>query len=77
MTNYEKYQLQWLIDHNHSLTELIQELEDYINQEFWLSSDPKINLSKAFKDWELDTGFNSEIYVCEEEYYDTEAQHEL
>ena len=73
MTNYEKYQLQWLIDHNHSLTELIQELEDYINQEFWLSSDPKINLSKAFKDWELDTGFNSEIYVCEEEYYDTEA----
>lgn len=77
MTNYEKYQLQWLIDHNHSLTELIQELEDYINQEFWLSSDPKINLSKAFKDWELDTGFNSEIYVCEEEYYDTEAQNEL
>ena len=77
MTNYEKYQLQWLIDHNHSLTELIQELEDYINQEFWLSSDPKINLSKAFKDWELDTGFNSEIYVCEEEYYGTEAQHEL
>lgn len=77
MTNYEKYKLQWLIDHNHSLTELIQELEDYINQEFWLSSDPKINLSKAFKDWELDTGFNSEIYVCEEEYYDTKAQHEL
>ena len=32
MTNYEKYQLQWLIDHNHSITELIQELEDYINQ---------------------------------------------
>lgn len=77
MTNYEKYQLQWLIDHNHSLTELIQELEDYINQEFWLSSDPKINLSKAFKEWEFNTGFNSEIYVCEEEYYDTEAQHEL
>jgi hypothetical protein len=77
MTNYEKYQLQWLIDHNHSLTELIQELEDYINQEFWLSSDPKINLSKAFKEWEFNTGLNSEIYVCEEEYYDTEAQHEL
>lgn len=77
MTNYEKYKLQWLIDHNYSLNDLIQELEDCINQQFWLSSDPKINLSKTFKDWELNTGFNSEIYVCEEEYYDTEAQHEL
>lgn len=74
MTNYEKYKLQWLIDHNYSINDLIQELEDYINQE---SSDIKINLSKAFEEWESNTGFNSEIYVCEEEYYDTEAQHEL
>ena len=77
MTNYEKYQIQWLIDHNHSLTELIQELADYINQEFWLSSDPKINLSKAFKDWESNIGFKSEIYACEEEYYDAEAYYDL
>lgn len=74
MTIYEKYKLQWLIDHNYSINDLIQELEDYINQE---SSDIKINLSKAFEEWESNTGFNSEIYVCEEEYYDTEAQHEL
>ena len=74
MTNYEKYQLQWLIDHNHSLTDLIQELENYINQD---SPDIKINLSKAFKEWEFNTGFNSEIYACKEEYYDAEAQNEL
>lgn len=74
MTNYETYQLQWLIDHNHSLTDLIQELEDYINQD---SPDIKINLSKAFKEWEFNTGFNSEIYVCEKEYYDAEGQYEL
>lgn len=74
MTNYEKYQLQWLIDHNHSLTELIQELEDYINQE---SSDIKINLSKAFKEWESDIGFNSEIYACEEEFNNAEAYYDL
>lgn len=77
MTNYEKYKLQWLIDHNYSLTDLIQELEDYINQEFWLSSDPKINLSKAFKEWESDIGFNSEIYACEEEFNDAEAYYDL
>lgn len=74
MTDYEKYQLQWLIDHNHSLTELIQELEDYINQD---SPDIKINLSKAFKEWEFNTGFNSEIYACEEEFNDAEAYYDL
>ena len=74
MTNYEKYQLQWLIDHNYSLTDLIQELEDYINQD---SPDIKINLSKAFKEWEFNTGFNSEIYVCEKEFNDDEAYYDL
>lgn len=74
MTNYEKYKLQWLIDHNYSLTDLIQALEDYINQE---SSDIKINLSKAFEEWESDSGFNSEIYACEEEFNDAEAYYDL
>lgn len=74
MTNYEKYKLQWLIDHNYSLTDLIQALEDYINQEF---SDIKINLSKAFEEWESDSGFNSEIYAYEEEFNDAEAYYDL
>ena len=74
MTNYEKYQLQWMIDHNYSLNDLIQELEEHINQD---SPDIKINLSKAFKEWELNTGFNSEIYACEEEYYNAEAYYDL
>lgn len=74
MTDYEKYQLQWMIDHNYSLNDLIQELEDYINQD---SPDIKINLSKVFKEWKFNTGFNSEIYVCEEEYHDVEGQYEL
>lgn len=77
MTNYEKYKLQWLIEHNYSLTDLIQELEDYINEEFWLSSDPKINLSKAFQEWESNIGFKSEIYACEEEFNDAEAYYDL
>ena len=74
MTNYEQYKLQQLINHNYSLTDLIQEIENYINQD---SPDIKINLSKAFKEWEFNTGFNSEIYACEKEYYDAEAQDEL
>lgn len=74
MTNYEQYQLQWLIDHNHSLTDLIQELEDYLNQGL---TDIKINLTQAFKEWELNSGFNSEIYVCEEEYNDGDGWYDL
>lgn len=31
MTEYEKYQLEWLQNHGHSLRELIEELESYIN----------------------------------------------
>lgn len=74
MTSYQKYKLQWLIDHNYSLDDLIQELEDYINQE---SSNIKINLSKVFEEWESDIGFNSEIYACEEEFNDAEAYYDL
>lgn len=74
MTNYEKYQLQWMIDYNHSLNELIQELEDYINQDL---TNVKINLTKVFDEWETEVGFNSKIYVCEEEYNDTECQYDL
>lgn len=74
MTIYEKYKHQWLIDHNYSINDLIQELEDYINQE---SSDIKINLSKAFEEWESNIGFKSEIYACEEEFNDAEAYYDL
>lgn len=74
MTNYEKYQLQWMIDHNHSLTDLIQELEDYLNQDL---TDVKINLTQAFEEWELYNGFNSEIYVCEKEYNDGDGWYDL
>lgn len=74
MTIYEKYKLQWLIDHNYSINDLIQELEDYINQE---SSDIKINLSKTFEEWESNIGFKSEIYACEEEFNDAEAYYDL
>jgi hypothetical protein len=74
MTIYEKYKLQWLIDHNYSINDLIQELEDYINQE---SSDIKINLSKAFEEWESNIGFKSEIYACKEEFNDVEAYYDL
>ena len=74
MTPYQKYKLQRLIDHNYSLDDLIQELENYINQE---SSDIKINLSKAFEEWESNIGFKSEIYACEEEFNDAEAYYDL
>ena len=41
------------------------------------SPDIKINLSKAFEEWEFNIGFNSEIYACEEEFNDAEAYYDL
>lgn len=67
MTEYEKYQLEWLRSHGHSIRELIEELESYIN-EAGMYVDNKVHLIEAFNDWENEIGFSSEIYACPKEY---------
>ena len=67
MTEYEKYQLEWLRSHGHSIRELIEELESYIN-EADMYVDNKVHLIEAFNDWENEIGFSSEIYACPKEY---------
>lgn len=66
MTEYEKYQLQWLIDHEHSLEDFVRELNWYAKQ------GTEDNLLPVFSDWQREYGFNGEIFVCEEEFYDNE-----
>ena len=64
MTAYQKYQLQWMIDHDHSLDELIDELD---KQQTDMSEE---QVSMIFKDWEKNVGFGSEIWACEAEAED-------
>lgn len=68
MTDYQKYQLQWMIDHNHSLDELIDELDRC--QMDWAENGERI--SDIYKAWEQDIGFNSEIWACFDEWKDCE-----
>lgn len=71
MTDYQKYQLQWMIDHNHSLDELISELTKC---EF--NRQPEDNIQDLYEAWEHDCGFGSEIWACIDEWQDCEAKTE-
>ena len=67
MTDYQKYQLQWMIDHNHSLDELVSELVKYEKDR-----QPEDNSQDLYESWVHDCGFGSEIWACEEEWEDAE-----
>lgn len=66
-TKYERYQLEWMIEHGHSLKELIDELTEYQND---LELAPGVNLSVAevYDEWLHDRGFGGEIFSSEQEY---------
>ena len=58
LTDYERYQLEWMIDHGHSLDELMENLTYYQNE---LESTRGVNLtvSDVFDAWTSDRGFAS------------------
>ena len=61
LSDYEKFQYQWLIDHGYALMDLIKTLNEY---------QPSMNLLTVFENWEYEQGFNGQLYPCEYEYYD-------
>lgn len=58
LTDYERYQLEWMIEHGHSLDELMAELTYYQND---LEATRGVNLtvSEVFDAWTSDRGFVS------------------
>lgn len=60
---YEKYKLQWLIDHGFTIENLICELEE-ARKEFH----PETPLTEVFSAWEDNSGFGSQIWACREEW---------
>lgn len=71
MSEYEKYQLQWMIDHGYSLNDLVQELQDMQNstEDCGRIFAP---ISELYNEWVADIGFSSEIWACEAEWRDCE-----
>ena len=67
MTDYQKYQLQWMIDHGYSLQDLMRELTEFQYDDPEDSDRISTPISELFNEWESDRGFGSEIWVCEEE----------
>ncbi|ANU55330.1 hypothetical protein I5Q82_03015 [Acutalibacter muris] len=71
MSEYEEYQLRWMIDHGYSLQDLMNELDKYQLQ------DRTMSVSELFGDWEYESGFQSEIWACEDEWLECEGANEM
>lgn len=73
MSDYEKFQLQWMIEHGHSLRELMEELQSLQYDDPEDSDRISTPITELFAEWAADRGFGSEIWPCEEEYESCEA----
>lgn len=73
MSDYERFQLQWMIDHGHSLRELMEELQSLQYDDPEDSDRISTPVKELFEEWEQDRGFGSEIWPCEDEYKDCEG----
>lgn len=63
---YERFKLQWMLDHGFTLRDLVEELEKS------RAEAPELPLTEIFADWEFDSGFSSQIWPCFEEFLDCE-----
>lgn len=68
MSDYEKYQLQWLMDHGYSLKDLMAELTRLQYEDPEDAERVSTPIDRLFAEWEADVGFGSEIWACEDEW---------
>lgn len=66
---YENYKLWWMLNHSHSLEELVDELELEEEEEGY---EENVSISSVFSDWEYGFGFKGEIWACYEEFLENE-----
>lgn len=63
---YEKYKLNWMMEHGYTLADIMNELNDMQEEE------PDTCVSNLFSDWEYEFGFESEIWACYDEFLEYE-----
>lgn len=74
LTDYEKYQLEWMIDHGYSLNDLLNKLAEIMNNELTVQGNPYVLLTEAFDIFQFEQGFyESEIWACEDEWKNNEG----
>ena len=65
---YERYKLQWMIDHGYTLANLIACMEGMISEDLFGSA-IRTNLQSLFADWEYGVGFEGgSVWPCFAEY---------
>ena len=70
---YERYKLQWMIDHGFTLADLIACMEGMISEDL-SGSEVHTNLQSLFADWEYGVGFEGgSIWPCFAEYLQLDA----
>lgn len=70
---YQKYQLQWMIDHDYSLENLIDIMQTmYVDGDYY--NRKNASLSDLFKDFEQFYGFDGTIYSCFDEWYENDYE---
>ena len=72
MTAYDKYQLEWMIAHGHSIRDLVEALGEYNADRLGkYAIEPELLWA-----WENDNGFNGEIWACYDEWLECEGKEE-
>jgi len=72
---YHAYQLEWLMDHGHSLSDIMKGMAECPHGDL-ISDDEdngekKADIPQIFEEW-LDIGFGGEIWSCFDEFCDCE-----
>ena len=76
LTPYQEYQLAWMIEHGHSIEELISELAEMQFEDPEDSDRISTPVTELFDEWLNDKGFGGEIWACEQEWKEYEGGHE-
>lgn len=70
LKDYEKYKLQWMLEHGYTLSDLLEKLTKIINEEMNVTNgSTHIYVDEAFEIFEREQGFkNKEIWASKEEW---------
>lgn len=70
---FERFRLQWMLDHGYTLTDLVECMEIMIHED--AQDGLRTKLSELFDRWEFGVGFaGGDVWPCYDEYLQNEAQ---
>lgn len=71
---YAKYQLDWMMEHGYSIVDLITALRQHQTEDPEDFDQLSYPIDCLFEEWEEDSGFNGELWVCFDEFCDAEYE---